>query len=163
MHTRKAIDFKLWTIALLLHKKGYYYLPEGRQLFTDISNIINKCRYSTTTNIENTNVIVDDIFKRSLEIFATNPPFDVSSGMSHMELAKKFTISKGGRSGFAVHIYDLELGKELTGSPFSSYGAGHVAIGLSAGSRAIGRNIDTGKVFKGRYIFSSVPITPPKS
>ena len=77
--------------------------------------------------------------------------------MNHLNLAKKFTISKGGRSGFTVHIYDLEIGgKEITGSPFSTYGAGHVAIGLRAGNRAIGRNIDTGKVFKGRYIFSSV-------
>ena len=67
---------------------------------------------------------------------------------SGTELARKLTISKGGRHGFTVHIYDLESGgKELAGSPFSSYGAGHLAIGLRAGSRAIGRNIDTGKAF----------------
>ena len=56
-----------------------------------------------------------------------------------------------------VHIYDRESerGKELTGSPFSTYGAGHVALGLKAGSRTIGRYIDTGKLYKNRYTFYS--------
>ena len=33
MYTRKAIDFKLWRVALLLKIHGYYFLPEGKKLF----------------------------------------------------------------------------------------------------------------------------------
>jgi len=36
MYTRKAIDFKLWRIALLLKIYGYYFLPTGKKLFLDI-------------------------------------------------------------------------------------------------------------------------------
>lgn len=46
LYTRKAIDFKLWRLALLLKIHGYYYLPEGKNLFLEISDIINK-RYTT--------------------------------------------------------------------------------------------------------------------
>ena len=41
MYSRKAIDFNLWRVALLLKIKGYYYLPEGKTLFLDISDILN--------------------------------------------------------------------------------------------------------------------------
>lgn len=105
MHTRKAIDFKLWTIALLLHKKGYYYLPAGRQLFTDISNIINKSRYTTSPNPGNVDVIVDDIIKRSLEIFATEPPFDLSLGKSHVEYAQAFSLAQRRLTPNIVYVY----------------------------------------------------------
>lgn len=33
MYTRKAVDFKLWKIALLLKIQGYYFLPKGKKLF----------------------------------------------------------------------------------------------------------------------------------
>ncbi len=36
MYTRKAIDFKLWRIALLLRLHAYYFLPEGKKLFLNI-------------------------------------------------------------------------------------------------------------------------------
>ena len=61
-----------------------------------------------------------------------------------MELVKEFTVSKGGRKGFTVYVYECGSKgyKELKGSPFSSYGAGHVAIGQRPGSRTIGRYIE---------------------
>jgi len=159
--TRKAIDFKYWVISLKMHKFGYYYLPEGKKIALQISSATNKYCY-TTSNAKNQPSLPSE--ESISKFFAQPAPFDVASGLSHFELARKFTISKGGRNGFTVHIYDLELGgKELTGSPFSTYGAGHVAIGLRAGSRAIGRNIDTGKAFRGRYIFSSVPTSISKT
>ena len=43
------MDFKLWRIALNLKIHGYYYLPEGKTLFLEISDILNK-RYSTGPN-----------------------------------------------------------------------------------------------------------------
>lgn len=153
--TRKSIDLHFWIISVKMHKFGYSFLPEGRKIALQISSGTNKYRY-TTSNAENQPTLPSE--ESITKLFAQPAPFDVLSGMSHFELARKLTISKGGRHGFTVHIYDLESGgKELVGSPFSSYGAGHLAIGLRAGSRAIGRNIDTGKAFKGRYIFSSVP------
>lgn len=42
MYTHKVMDFKLWRIALVLKIHGYYYLPEGKKLFLDISDILNK-------------------------------------------------------------------------------------------------------------------------
>jgi hypothetical protein len=156
--TRKALDFHYWAISVKIHKFGYYYLPEGKKIALQISSGTNKYRY-TTTNIANKIELPseDSISK----LLAQPAPFDIASGLSHFELARKFTISKGGRNGFTVHIYDRESkrGKELIGSPFSTYGAGHVALGLRAGSRVIGRYIDTGKAYKGRYIFSSIPIS----
>ncbi len=49
-YSRKAIDFKLWIMALLLKIYGYYYTIEGKNLFLDISEIINK-RYSTNSSL----------------------------------------------------------------------------------------------------------------
>jgi hypothetical protein len=148
-------------ISVKMHKLGYSFLPEGRKIALQISSGTNKYRY-TTSNAENQPTLPSE--ESITKLFAQPAPFDISSGMSHFKLAREFTISKGGRHGFTVHIYDMESGgKELAGSPFSSYGAGHLAIGLRAGSRAIGRNIDTGKAFKGRYVFSSVPTSINKT
>lgn len=142
-----------------IHKFGYYYLPEGKKIALQISLGTNKYRY--TTNKSNNKIELSPSEDSISKLLACPAPFDVASGLSHCELVKKFTISKGGRNGFTVHIYDQESerGKELTGSPFSTYGAGHVALGLRAGSRVIGRYIDTGKAYKARYIFSSIPIS----
>lgn len=48
--TRKAEDFYFWSLALHLHKLGYFYLPEGRVLIYKISQYVNKGRYSTNLN-----------------------------------------------------------------------------------------------------------------
>ena len=32
MYTRKAVDFRLWRLALLLKIHGYYYLPECKKI-----------------------------------------------------------------------------------------------------------------------------------
>lgn len=63
---------------------------------------------------------------------AKTPSFNIYSGRSHLNLAKEFTIYKGGRKGFIVYIYmksEFEY-KELKGSLFSSYGAGHETSAL---------------------------------
>lgn len=162
--SRKALDYQYWVISIVIHKYGYYYLPEGKKLALQISSATNKYRY-TTSKVNNAELpLHDDISK----LLAQPPLFDITNGSSHIDLVRGFTISKGGRNGFTVYVYDIEsckvggekeLRQPLKGSPFSTYAAGHVAIGLKPGSRAIGRYIDTGRAFKGRYIFSSVPIT----
>ena len=72
MYTYKEMDFKLWRIALLLKIHGYYYLPEGKKLFLDVSDILNK-RYSTGS-IENLDKKIEDIFNRYQAILLTDPP-----------------------------------------------------------------------------------------
>jgi len=52
--------------------------------------------------------------------------------------------------------------EEIKGSPFKTYVEAHLAIGLNPSSRAIGRNIDTGKLFKGLYLFTSLSINNNK-
>lgn len=158
-NTRKSLDFKYWVISVIMHKYGYYYLPEGKKLALQISLATNKFRY--TNSVANDIVLPseDSIF----QLLALPAPFDISKGLTHLELVREFIINKGGRKGFTVYIYNKQEGKELAGSPFSSYGAGHVAIGLRAGSRVAGRYIDTGKAYKDKYIFSSVPILEYKN
>lgn len=158
--TRKSVDYHYWIISVVMHKFGYYYLPEGKKIALQISSATNKYRYSSN-NLNKTELPSVNSISR---LFAQTPPFDVNSGRSHFELVREFTISKGGRKGFIVYIYvrESEGYKELKGSPFSTYGAGHVAIDLKPGSRVIGRYIDTGKAYKDKYIFSSVPNSLPE-
>lgn len=66
-YSRKVIDFKLWIMALILKINGYYYTLEGKNLFLDISEILNK-RYSTTISIENVYEIIKDISKKFEDI-----------------------------------------------------------------------------------------------
>ena len=154
--TRKSVDYHYWVISVVMHKFGYYYLPEGKRIALQISSATNKYRYSSN-NLNKTELPSDYSISK---LFAQTPPFDVNSNRSHFELVREFTISKGGRKGFIVYIYvrESEGHKELNGSPFSTYGAGHVAINQKPGSRVIGRYIDTGKAYKDKYIFSSVPL-----
>jgi len=152
--TRKSIDFYYWAISVKMHKLGYYYLPDGKKIALQISMSTNKHRLTSSKENQVSLPSEESISK----LFSMAAPFDVNKGKSHFELVREFIISKGGRKGFIVHVYDQDKEvKELSGSPFSTYGAGHKAIGLRAGSRVIGRYIDTDKAYKGRYIFSSVP------
>jgi hypothetical protein len=160
MYSRKFIDFKLWKIALLLHKLGYYFLPEGRQLFTDISNIINKKRYSNV-NI-NSNEIIENIFKKSEEIFNTKPPFDLNIEKSHVKLVREFNIYKRKSQPTTVYIYKVtynsnneRIFKLIEGSPFYSYSLAHKALGLLPSSNTCNRYIDTDKLYKKEYLISS--------
>jgi len=70
MYTFKEMDFKLWKIALMLKIHGYYYLPSGKKLFLDVSDIINK-RYIIEK--ENLNQKLEDIFHRYQAILLTDP------------------------------------------------------------------------------------------
>ena len=142
---------------VIIHKLGYFYSPEGKKIALQISSATNKFRY--TTSLKKTELPSDESISKLL---AQTPPFDISSGRSHFELVREFTIAKGGRKGFIVYIYERTESnklKQLKGSPFSTYGAGHEVIGLNRGSRVIGRYIDTGKEYKDKYIFSSLPQT----
>jgi len=46
----------------------------------------------------------------------------------------------------------------VKGSPFVSFSAAHKALGLNPSSNTCNRYIDTGRLYKNKYIFSSKPI-----
>lgn len=46
----------------------------------------------------------------------------------------------------------------MEGSPFASYSLAHKALGLKLSSNNCNRYIDTGRLYKGKYIFTSKPI-----
>ena len=154
MYSRKGIDFNLWRVALLLKIKGYYYLPEGKTLFLDISDILNK-RYSTNTT-KNISEIMDNIFKRSQTIFEKDPPFDVKSNIPHSDNVRKFSIQNRSDNPKVVYIYTNK--GMIKGSPYVSYSSAHKALGLNPSSNTCNRYIDTGRLYKNNFIFSSKPI-----
>lgn len=127
MYTGKAIDFKFWRLALLLKIHGYYYLPEGKKFFLDISDIINK-RYSTTS-IGKTDEIIGGIFERSRNILEKDPPFDLQANIPHVDNVRKFSITNRSENPKTVYIY-TDKGM-IKGSPFLSFSAAHKALGLN--------------------------------
>lgn len=152
--SRKGLDFSYWVLGLKLHKFGYFYLSEGRQLILQITKFINKNRY--TTNQLGTVKEPKNVKEKINMLNKIQAPFDLSTGLTHIENAKNFTRLIGGRQGFLVHIY--ENGIEISNSPFFSYSARQKAIGLRANSRVISRKIETGKIFASKYTFYSKPL-----
>ena len=152
MYTRKSIDFKLWRVALLLKIHGYYFLTEGKKLFLDISDVLNK-RYSTTST-DDIDYVITNIFNRSKSILSKDPIFDVKSNKSHIDNVREY--SRSNKSEKIVYIYkDKQLVK---GSPFASFSAAHKALGLKSSSNTCNRYIDTNRLYKKEYIFTSKPL-----
>ena len=154
MYARKAIDFKLWRVALLLKIHGYYFLPEGKRLFLDISDIINK-RYATTPT-KDIDEIIAGVFERSQFILAKDPLFDVQANIPHVDHVRAISIANRSEKPKTVYIYE---GKNMIkGSPFTSYSAAHKSLGLKSSSNTCNRYIDTNRLYKNKYLFSSNPI-----
>lgn len=124
-YSRKAIDFKLWRMALLLKINGYYYTTEGKNLFLDISEILNK-RYSTNSLVSDINNIINNIterFRRKLAIIQKDSPFNVKLNIPHTENVRKYSIANRSENPKIVYIYD---GSEMVdGSPFASFSSAH--------------------------------------
>ena len=154
MYTFKEKDFKLWKIALKLKIHGYYYLPEGKKLFLDISDVLNK--RDNTGDIKNINTIIADIFNRYQSILLINPPFDIKNNIPHVDNVRKFNAEN--KSDIPKTIYIYENGKLIKGSPFNSYSNAHKALGLKSSSNTCNRYIDTNRLYKDKYIFSSKPM-----
>lgn len=147
--TRKLVDLQLWVVAVKLHKLGYIYETAGRNLLIAIASSINDNRYSTNPKGPATAPTPEEIDK----VLSVEPPFNIKNGDSHHKLSRQITLEKGGRRGFTVYVY--KDGVQIEGSPFSTYGAANRAIGLRSNSRTISRNIDTGKLYKNTYLFTS--------
>jgi len=151
MYTHKEMDFKLWRIALMLKIHGYYYLPEGKKLFLDISDVLNK-RYSTGS-IENLDTIIVDIFNRYQAILLINSPFSIEDNIPHVDNVRKFRLEN--KSDLPKTIFIYENGKLIKGSPFNSYSSAHKALGLKSTSNTCNRYLDTNRLYKSKYIFTS--------
>jgi len=154
-YSRKFIDFKLWRMALILKIRGYYYTLEGKNLFLDISEILNK-RYSTTVSTENVNEIINNISKKFEDILKKDAPFDIELDLPHTKNVRKFSIANRSENPKTVYIYTNE--GLIEGSPFTSYSAAHKALGLNPSSNTCNRYVDTNRLYKNKYIFSSNPI-----
>lgn len=157
-YSRKAIDFKLWRMALILKIHGYYYTPEGKNLFLDISEILNK-RYSTTASTDHVNEKINKIglkFDAILKKGSFAPPFDIKLDLPHTENVRKFSIANRSENPKIVYIYTNE--GIVEGSPFTSFSMAHKALGLNPSSNTCNRYIDTNRLYKNKYIFSSKPI-----
>ena len=154
MYSRKKIDFELWRMALLLKIHGYYFSIEGKNLFLDISDILNK-RYSDKNSLE-VETIINDITNRFELIMEKEPLFDVDLYVPHIENVRKFSKINKSENPKVVYIY-TENGL-IEGSPFSSFSLAHKALGLKSSSNTCNRYIDTNRWYKNKYIFSSKPI-----
>lgn len=146
--TRKAEDFYFWSLALHLHKLGYFYLPDGRVLTYKISQYVNKGRYST-----NPKPVVAPSLSDISKVLDLILPVTLQPDMLHVDLAKAFasTLKQS-----AIWVYDK--GVLLSEEPFNSFGSALGAIGYSKTSVAARRSIDTGKLIAGRYTFYSKPL-----
>jgi hypothetical protein len=128
--TRKKLDFSYWVLCVKLHKFGYYTLSEGKQLIIQVSNFINKNRYTNKKLVAlapQGSVNTPDL-KLIDQINSISAPFDISTRLTHTQLAQEFARKNGSRQGFKEHIYENCL--EIPKSPFSSYSEGHKAISL---------------------------------
>lgn len=145
--SRKETDFKLWTIVLLLFKKGYYYSPLGKNLIMKIINNINKKRYTTSKNslIESdfTDLTLLGIFKIS-PIIKENP----YKFKSHTELVREYVKNTKKK------VYVYENGIEVPNSPFNSYNEAQNYLEIKS-KNIITRYIDTNKVYNNKYTFYS--------
>ena len=122
-------------MASLLKIYGYYYTTEGKNLFLDIAGIINK-RYS--------NIMQKDSL------------FDVKLNIPHTDNVRKYSIKNRSVNPKIVYIYvDNEI---VNGSPFTSFSSAHKALGLNPSSNTCNRYIDTNRLYKNKYIFTSKPI-----
>lgn len=83
-----------------------------------------------------------------------DPIFDVKSNTSHVANVREY--SRFNKSEKIVYIYkDKQLVK---GSPFGTFSAAHKALGLKSSSNTCNRYIDTNRLYKKEYIFTSKPL-----
>ena len=142
-------------MALLLKIYGYYYTTEGKNLFLDLAGIINK-RYSTYSSVSDTNEVINNITERFNNIMQKDSPFDVKLNIPHTENVRKYSIKNRSENPKIVYIY---VNNEMvTGSPFTSFSSVHKALGLKPSSNTCNRYIDTNRLYKNKYIFTSKPI-----
>jgi hypothetical protein len=86
--TRKGEDFYYWSLALHLHKFGYFYLKEGFKLVSEIAKYTNNGRYST-----NINKVSPPSILSINKVLLLTIPVKLTEEMRHVELAQAFSLS----------------------------------------------------------------------
>lgn len=86
----------------------------------------------------------------------TKPLFDIKQFIPHVDHARRFRVANKSDKPKIVYIYTNE--GLIEGSPFASFSMAHKALGLKSSSNTCNRYIDTNRLYKGKYIFSSKPI-----
>lgn len=114
--TRKAIDFKLWAVLLILRKSGIFFLPQGKTLGHILVNSINNRRY--TNAIEGIKSAVPQALIES--VLALTPPYNMYNGLNHTQHSQKLSglLRRNKENLLFVYISD---GTQVSGSPFNSY------------------------------------------
>lgn len=155
MYTRKYIDYKLWLISLKCIKLGYIYFNNGRELMINIVNNINTKRYSThIDNKELKNVKTLEYITNCWDKLLINDwPIDINKDIDHNRNSR--LLIKELRSNNRYRVYIYENSKLLEGSPFKSYAEAHRVLGLNGSSRICYRYLDTGKLYKNKYLITS--------
>jgi hypothetical protein len=87
--TIKSVDYHYWVIYVLLHKYGYYYLPEGKKMLYKYQQVLISIvtvlgGLSRPLIMKKQHYLVQILFPN----FSSYATFDLSSGRSHLELAK---------------------------------------------------------------------------
>lgn len=107
--TRKFKDFELWSIAVKLHKFGYFYESNGRKLLISIASSINKNRYSTNSKVPVSTPTQDELDK----VLSIEPPFYVNSGESHFTLSIMLLAEEGKKihyqKGWLIRFHCLRV------------------------------------------------------
>lgn len=81
---------------------------------------------------------------------------DVRANIPHTDNVRKLSIAN--RSEKPITVYVSENKNMVKGSPFASYSNAHKSLGLKPSSNTCNRYIDTDRLYKNKYIFSSKPI-----
>jgi hypothetical protein len=121
----------------------------------DISDVLNK-RYSTNNSLVDIDNAIENINERFESISKLEPVFNVKLFIPHVDNALKYRIENKSDKPRIVYIYTKK--GLMKGSPFSSFSLAHKALGLKSSSNTCNRYIDTDRLYKGEYIFSSKPI-----
>jgi len=149
--TRKGLDFQYWCVILYMHKYGYFYLDEGRNLTTKIARYINKSRYSNR-KLQVEAPVIDPSFFFYFYFFFEKPlPIIRDVSMSHRLFSLK--MRRATQTKREIWIYENDI--LLENSPFTKKIYANKRIGLPPHSRVIPNYIDTNKKWKNRYLFKS--------
>jgi len=148
--SRKKLDYEMWVYAINIRIKGYHQIKEGKNILMKISKGSNKYRYSNyklEKTVLPTKNEINNLF--SLPII-----YSGNKGLTYKEQIIEYALKNKRRKGYPVYVY--KDGKEIEMSHFSSYSLAIRTLNIN--SNIISRYIDTGKLYKNKYIFSSTKL-----
>jgi hypothetical protein len=115
-----------------------------------ISKGTNKYRYSNyklKKTVLPTNTEINNLFSLPT-LYSSN------KGLTYKEQSLEYALKKNRRKGYSVYVY--KEGKEIEMSPFYSYSLATKALNIGSNIRS--RYIDTEKLYKNKYMFSSTKL-----